>query len=879
MRAALVRLGLTAIAAAEFTDNGITNMNRLRAMTEDDLERFIKQLTRDNHGGAGLVIPFASQQHIHAIRFWANRMYILGVPYDIALVNEPLAEAWNESRKAEAEAAEAPDDLVKKPEPFKKDTKWRPWKESVVTYLHSKTGQAAIPLAYIVREFDQGIPGAIYSTVHEQLVNQAIHHGPEYNTNNGIVYDLLQSLTLNGPAWSWISGFQRSRNGRGAWKALIEYYEGDAMQMRSKQQCYDSIAKASYQGWKRNFDFSAYVAIHQQAHQDLARLGEPIPENKKVRDFLQGITDPQWNNIKLNVLSNPVFMNSFSSTINYMASAIDMISKNTASTTRQISEYNSGSSQRTGRGYNRGRGRGGRGGRNNRSGRGRGRNNNGSNQPTTNNDDRPITRSYSREEWQNLSQAEKNRVYRARERLETARTVAAMLREDSGNQDDVSTITGTVPQRIRTNNNPSQGNDNTSVAGATRSIDQVTLDNVSQAFNRRRINAYVTVERSIAPRREILSVSQSNDEIRQCRVELDSHADTCGVNNVARILEFHGQVAQVSGFSDSMTPMKDIPIVKAALAYDIPDTGEVVILIINQALYFDNNLSHILLNPNQMRSNNVTVDDVPRHLSSKSSHSIIVHDENLTLPLKLNGVISYFNARTPTKYEIENCPHIVLTSSEEWDPYSGSFAMREATETSNMIQISAFTTEFMEKADQWMLSNSTLASVKLDKKNLFIQEQQLANNWGIGLKDASNTLKATSQLFIRSLLHPIERRFRTKNTALRYNQLSCRFYSDTFFSSTKSVINNTCAQLFVTDFGYAKFSPMQSKSEAGFTLKELIQDVGIPKELHTDGAKELTKGIWKQVCQESGIKTTSTEKGSPWQNRTEVEIRELKRHA
>jgi hypothetical protein len=184
----------------------------------------------------------------------------------------------------------------------------------------------------------------------------------------------------------------------------------------------------------------------------------------------------------------------------------------------------------------------------------------------------------------------------------------------------------------------------------------------------------------------------------------------------------------------------------------------------------------------------------------------------------------------------------------------------------------------MEKIDQWMLSNSTLASVKLDKKNLFIQEQELATNWGIGLKDASNTVKATTQLFIRSLLHPIERRFRTKNIALRYNQLKCRFYSDTFFLSIKSFINNTCAQLFVTDFGYAKFSPMQSKSEAGFTVKELIQDVGIPKELHTDGAKELTKGTWKQVCQESGIKTTSTEKGSPWQNRTEVEIQELKRH-
>ncbi|MFN9979530.1 MAG: hypothetical protein ACK53Y_06435, partial [bacterium] len=145
-------------------------------------------------------------------------------PYDVALVTGPLAEAWNETRKAEAKAAEAPDDLVKKPEMFKKDTKWRPWKESVTTYLHSKIGQASIPLAYIVCDHDVAAPDAIYHSTHEQLVNQAIHFGSEYNTNNGIVYDLLQYLTLNGPAWPWISGFQRSRDGRGAWKALIAYY-------------------------------------------------------------------------------------------------------------------------------------------------------------------------------------------------------------------------------------------------------------------------------------------------------------------------------------------------------------------------------------------------------------------------------------------------------------------------------------------------------------------------------------------------------------------------------------------------------------------------------------------------------------------------------
>jgi hypothetical protein len=83
------------------------------------------------------------------------------------------------------------------------------------------------------------------------------------------------------------------------------------MQTHSKQECYEAISNASYQGTKCHFEFDMYVAIHQQAHQDLVCLGGPVPENKKVRDFLQGITDPQCSNIKLNVLSNPVFMNNF----------------------------------------------------------------------------------------------------------------------------------------------------------------------------------------------------------------------------------------------------------------------------------------------------------------------------------------------------------------------------------------------------------------------------------------------------------------------------------------------------------------------------------------------------------------------------------------
>lgn len=86
------------------------------------------------------------------------------------------------------------------------------------------------------------------------------------------------------------------------------------------------------------------------------------------------------------------------------------------------------------------------------------------------------------------------------------------------------------------------------------------------------------------------------------------------------------------------------------------------------------------------------------------------------------------------------------------------------------------------------------------------------------------------------------------------------------------------AQVFCTDFGYTKITPMTLKSEAGYALQELIRDIGIPKYMHTDDAKELTLGTWKKVCQEHGIGMSNTEAKSPFQNWAECVIGEIKCH-
>jgi hypothetical protein len=125
--------------------------------------------------------------------------------------------------------------------------------------------------------------------------------------------------------------------------------------------------------------------------------------------------------------------------------------------------------------------------------------------------------------------------------------------------------------------------------------------------------------------------------------------------------------------------MANIPIVKAATAYDSP-TGETLIIVLAQSLYLGDHIEYSLLCPNQLRHNGIVVDDIPRHLApvpELATHSIYVPEDDVRIPLTLRGVISLFHTRYPTVDEIENCRWLLFTSELEWDPHSITFEENE----------------------------------------------------------------------------------------------------------------------------------------------------------------------------------------------------------
>ena len=136
---------------------------------------------------------------------------------------------------------------------------------------------------------------------------------------------------------------------------------------------------------------------------------------------------------------------------------------------------------------------------------------------------------------------------------------------------------------------------------------------------------------------------------------MDSHADTIVLGSNAIILQYTSRECDVSPYADSYAPICDVPIVTGATAVTSAVTGETYILVFHEAIWMGDQLDHSLLNPNQLRHYRVTVQDNPY---APTSLHMATADDEFTMSMESDGTTIFFNSRTPTNYELDQCQHI-----------------------------------------------------------------------------------------------------------------------------------------------------------------------------------------------------------------------------
>ena len=116
-----------------------------------------------------------------------------------------------------------------------------------------------------------------------------------------------------------------------------------------------------------------------------------------------------------------------------------------------------------------------------------------------------------------------------------------------------------------------------------------------------------------------------------------------------------------------------------------------------------------------------------------------------------------------------------------------------------------------------------------------VTPSDLSERWYIGLGQATQALKVTTQWLIRSAILPLARQYRAERMFIR-PRICHTIYTDTMNGCYKSLDGNKHAQIFADESFFATAYLMEHKSSASKALKQFISDFGIPDRLVCNGA-------------------------------------------
>ena len=392
----------------------------------------------------------------------------------------------------------------------------------------------------------------------------------------------------------------------------------------------------------------------------------------------------------------------------------------------------------------------------------------------------------------------------------------------------------------------------------------------------------------------------SDEETRLgCRLGIDSWADTCCAGRHAHVLEFvEGRTVTAHGFASSLTPITNLSIANVAYAYDTAD-GETYVFIVNNSIYLGDLMEDGLLNPIQCMENNIRIDIRPSRFCPDEplSQSFSIPSLDMILPIQYDGVLPFLSVRRPSAAELRDCTRIHITSNAgDWNPHSMDSSLAPVSLSSSLSNLHDVCSEdfLSDRLIGRVLHNkrvllpdgddnhSTVSRMATNRKDR-LSPEQLSQLWRIGLKTAERTIKASTHQCIRTT-GVLTRRFRTDKAHMRFKQLSTHhgdFYADYLKCAVKSIRGFIGGTVYTNKLGFNKFFPMTTEQgkENSSTLRSFIQLIGIPRKMHTDNHLNFAQGEFKRACGKFGILQSFTEANSPWQNRAESAIGDVKSYA
>lgn len=339
-RQALMRIGLNNHSARAFMAEDYRSPESLVDLTPEGVDKLctavVKKAARDAQAAhlapaaqaaaAQVSIPFRFRKRLQAVAWKIRREKRLGLVVPPATITQVWADAIIKLMEAEASIKEALAE-VDDPTPMKSVDEWPIFETAVTAWAAKQRGASDAPLSYVIRA--EAIPAAgaadqPYETEAARLEALMPHNGLEWNVDNHAFFDMLCTATTESSvATAKLTKFKTSRNGRQAWLAMCEQFNGTAAFTRRKAIAEHLINTSVYTG--NNPRIQSLDKVTARMQQGLLELEHPAinegyTEPKKITTLLKQVTAPWLKESKTVVRMDPTRYNTFETCANHLIS-------------------------------------------------------------------------------------------------------------------------------------------------------------------------------------------------------------------------------------------------------------------------------------------------------------------------------------------------------------------------------------------------------------------------------------------------------------------------------------------------------------------------------------------------------------------------------
>ena len=205
----------------------------------------------------------------------------------------------------------------------------------VPSHLRDRLGVRKVPLSYVIRDVvapgDAPLPAARmptaqnFNSISDELIHYTPHSGDEYAEDNAKVFQILQDMVAGTSYETSVKSYQRRRDGRGAYLALLQHNLGSSKWDKILEDAETYVSKREWNGRNQRFSLKSHINKHREAHNDMVHASQHVEyalpnEHTRVGRLIKSITtkEPAIVSALTHIMGNNQQRNDFETAADFL---------------------------------------------------------------------------------------------------------------------------------------------------------------------------------------------------------------------------------------------------------------------------------------------------------------------------------------------------------------------------------------------------------------------------------------------------------------------------------------------------------------------------------------------------------------------------------